>query len=94
MDAPNDLTPLFAYAPPGAEFMNDVRAHYAEELSTAVGPDVSYVGTTIEPTSQPATTRQQFKADWFGKFRPSTGAIYASKDTIGRIGTDDLGGNF
>jgi len=93
VDAPDDLKPLFAFAPIGSQTMDDVKAYYADDLPSLLGREVSYIGTTIEPTWY-WDTKHQFTADWFGKSRPSSTLIYASQDTVGRVVDADFGGSF
>jgi len=92
VDAPDDLKPLFAFAPPSAETMDDVKGYYAEELPTTVGSDVSYVGTTIEPTWQWARTTQQFSAQWYGKSRNENLHILTPEESNRLVGVPSYGG--
>jgi len=83
--APADAQLVFAYAPRDAKAMSDVKAYWAYELPEAVGPDVTYLGSTLKPTSQEQSPRIGLDAQ-----RYETPGHYR-RHTVGRCGGPAIG---
>ena len=98
--APADGQPVFAYAPRDVKALTDVKAYWAYEFPQFVGPDVTYLESTLEPTSQAPSSRLALNADWYDRARteqaphgtgylmpaPATNTRYVSIGLFGELG--------